>query len=92
LAVDGNLTISEIKKLLARLWLFVPKPDLTFHVKVPAEVALRRKHDIPSLSYLQIRNRIYEELAHDEDVIVLDGTLDIVQLESLIFARIDNLE
>jgi dTMP kinase len=91
LAVDGSFSVAAIRKLLSDFWFFVPKPDLTFYVKVPVEVAFKRKQDIPSLSYLQIRNRLYEQLASGEKLIVLDGTLDILELEKSIFDMIDNL-
>lgn len=92
LAIDGSLSITEVRGLLSRLWFFIPRPDLTFHVKVPVEVAFRRKQDIPSLGYLQIRNKLYEELADTEKIVVLDGTLDISELENKVLSKIDNLK
>ena len=91
LAIDGNLSIADIRKLLVKFWHFVPKPDLVFLVQVPVEVAFARKRDIPSLSYLQIRNRLYKEMAESENLILLDGTIDKL-VERTVMSMLDNFK
>lgn len=89
LAIDKDLSMAEVNKLLDKSWLFIPRPDITFLIQVPEEVAFKRKSDIPSLSYLKIRNKFYEELAKSEKIVVLDGTLSIPELEKKILDEID---
>jgi thymidylate kinase len=90
LAVDQGLSIKDVKKILDRFWLFIPRPDIAFLVQVPEEVAIKRKNDIPSMSYLKIRNKLYNEIANSEQIIILDGTLKRSQLEDNVQTWIEN--
>jgi dTMP kinase len=50
----------EIKKL--PLWLFT-KPNITYFIDTPEEIAFRRKFDIPTIEYLIERRVYYQQLA-----------------------------
>lgn len=85
IAIDMELSPTDTIKLLGKFWFLIPRPDITFLVKVPEDVAIKRKNDIPSLSYLKIRNNYYSELVGSEHIVVLDGTLKISELEEKVF-------
>jgi len=91
IAVDMNFSIKNINELLKKFWTFIPKPDITFYLQVPEEVAKKRKDDIPSLNYLKLRNELYKELATYEKIVVLDGTLDLLELERWVYSEIEKV-
>jgi thymidylate kinase len=91
LAIDKDLPVSEVNSLLDKFWFFIPRPDITFLLQVPEDVALKRKNDIPSLSYLKIRNKFYEDLTKSEQIVILDGTLSILELEKKVLDEIDKV-
>ena len=82
-AVDLDLSYTEIKTLSKRFWPLIPRPDITFLVSVSPDIALKRKKDIPSARYLEIRNKFYENL-NLENMIVLDGTRSINDLTEMV--------
>lgn len=91
-AVDRGLSPSQIRYIFDRYWPYVPKPDATFLVEVPEKIAMSRKKDIPSLSYLEVRNKMYNEMAFTYmDIIRLDGTLTIAELEDTVMETLNKL-
>ncbi|OLB91160.1 MAG: hypothetical protein AUH25_03285 [Thaumarchaeota archaeon 13_1_40CM_38_12] len=91
IAVDMNFSIKNVNELLQKFWTFIPKPDITFYLQVPEVVAKKRKDDIPSLNYLKIRNELYKELTTYEKIVVLDGTLDLLELERWVYSEIEKV-
>jgi thymidylate kinase len=87
ICIDMGLSISDANDLLKKFWYFFPKPDITFLVKVPEDVAIKRKEDIPSLSYLKVRNEFYNKMSISEHFIVLDGTLDVLELQRKVISN-----
>jgi dTMP kinase len=82
IAIDRGLSIQDVIKILSQFWSYIPKPEVSFLVEVPESVAIRRKNDIPSISYLALRNQIYKQVAATEkNVTSLDGTLPITELQ-----------
>ena len=90
-AIDMSLSTDEVNELLQKFWRFIPKPDITFFIHVPEEVAIKRKNDIPSLNYLKIRSALYRELATKQKIIILDGTLDLLELEKRAYNEIEKV-
>lgn len=89
LCIDINLPVSKLNQLLEKFWILFPKPDITFLIKVPEEIAFKRKKsDIPSIGFLRIRNEYYEQLEGNEKIITLDGTLPISELEKQVLQEI----
>ena len=80
--VDGIVRSSEA------LFRLVPRPDLTFLVDVPEELAFSRKHDVPHIEYLQERRALYREVAKAFDMIVLDGSQPTETLTDAVVERI----
>jgi len=78
-------TQKEGEKLLRRFFNIFPKPDITFLIDVPEEVAYTRKDDIPSVEYLYQQKRIYSKLLKKEDAKVLDGLKDTEELLDIVF-------
>ena len=90
-AIDMGLSTADANKLMKKFWFFIPKPDVTFLVYVPEHIAIKRKNDIPSLSYLKIRNEFYKDIAISEHFVILDGTLDISELEKRVFNEMSKI-
>jgi len=88
IGVDLDFSIKNVNELLKKFWRFIPKPDVTFLVQVPEEVSMKRKNDIPSLNYLKMRSRLYNELSISEKIVVLDGTLDLLELENMAYEEV----
>lgn len=63
--------------IAARLARFLPKPGRYVYLKVPVEVALSRKQDIPNRAYLDERVPFYEEAARRFQAPVIDGTAPV---------------
>jgi len=84
LAVDMNLSSSEIKDLIKRFFYITPKPDLAFLIDLPEEIAFQRKDDTPSVEYLKERRKIYLDVGKEERMVILDGSKELDELEGLI--------
>ena len=80
LAVDLNYSKSKIKLIIDFYLTFSPKPDLMFLVDVPEDVAFRRKSDTPSIQYLKERRKICLTVGELYNMIMLDGTKTINEL------------
>lgn len=87
MAVDSMLSTNDVCSIVSKFWRYIPRPNLSYLIKIPEELALTRKSDIPSQSYLRIRNEYYDKLANIEGMIVLDGTKEISELESLVIKK-----
>ena len=81
LAVDLNYSESKIKSILDFYLIFSPKPNLIFLVDVPEDVAFRRKSDTPSIQYLKERRTICSTVGKLYNMIILDGTKTINELD-----------
>src|SRR5919112_1309140 len=82
ISIDRELSAADTIDLSRKFFFFFPKPDITFFIRVPENVALSRKSDIPSLGYLKMRNKYYNEMALSQKFVILDGTLEISELEN----------
>jgi len=81
ICIDMGFTINEANSIIKYSWKFLPKPNITFFVKTPEDVAFGRKSDIPSISYLKKRNTYYNSLQFSE-MVILDGTNPLLQLQN----------
>lgn len=79
-AVDAAFTMERIEGVLRRWSVLLPKPDVSFLLDVPEEVAFARKDDVPSLDYLRERRGVYLLLAKQQGMRVLDGTVSSQQV------------
>lgn len=81
LAVNLGYSDDEFKKHLKRFLNYCPKPDLIYFINTPVEIAFKRKNDIPSVEYLELRKNFYLNIAEDHNMIVLDGCKSLTELE-----------
>jgi len=81
ICIDLGLTTKEANLIIKDSWKFIPRPDITFLVKTPEDVAFGRKSDIPSISYLKKRNTYYNSLQFSE-IVILDGTNSFLHLQN----------
>ena len=84
LSVDMNYSKSEITDLIKRFFYIAPRPDLAFLIDLPEEIAFQRKDDTPSIEYLKERRHIYLDVGKEEGMLVLDGSIDLTEIKSLI--------
>lgn len=66
LTINVELSTVNATNLLGKCWLLIARADITFLVQVPGHLVVKWKNDIPSLSYLKIRNTVYNEIAASE--------------------------
>jgi len=71
-----------------KLLRFLPRPQQAFLVRVDPHVAFERKPDMPTLSHFRARAELYNELADDLGVVVLDGSLSPEVIHDEIWRRI----
>ncbi len=90
LAFDKNYSGDQAIRTLRHYLYLLPKPNLTFLIDLPEEVAFERKDDIPSLSYLSEYRRIYLSMTKVQEVIIVDGTADPVELADSIQHKVTN--
>jgi len=64
----------RISDIIGRFQSILPKPSVLFYLDVPADIAFRRKDDVPSLDFLLERQAIFDSLAENYNMIGLDGT------------------
>lgn len=78
-------------KLNRFMWKFIPWPAVTFFIDIPAEEAVRRKHDIPSWDYVHKRAELYNYLAKYYAMSVIDGCEDIAMIRGRIIDTVENI-
>ncbi len=85
LVTNFGLPYINAKKIC---WYFLPgirkTPNLMFYLRIPKELAYKRKKDFYSLNYLTGRAKIYEKIAKDFQIIHLDAKLALPELEALL--------
>ncbi len=73
----------------------LPKPDFTFLIDLPEEIAYERKTDIPSVDFLRQKRQLYLDVATQridkEKLLVIDGSEDIGRIEELICSRVASI-
>ena len=74
MGLNMNYNALRIAHSINAFFRFFPRPDITFLIDVPEEVAFSRKDDIPDIEYLRERRHIYLELAKIFQMYILDGT------------------
>lgn len=75
LAVDFHYSEEEVEEVIRKMYGRFPRPDITFLIDLPEEVAMKRKDDTPSVRYLEERRRLYLMSAATVGAVVLDGSL-----------------
>jgi len=85
-------TKNDCEKLLRRFFYIFPKPDTTFLIDVPEEVAYTRKDDIPSVEYLHEKRKIYKKIGDEFEMIGLDGTKSLRELNEKIKKEVIKLQ
>ena len=83
-SVDMNYSKDRVLRLLNYLLRFFPKPDITFLIDVPEEIAYQRKEDTPSIEYLRERRDTYLYIGREHGMILLDGSKEITELKELV--------
>ena len=84
LSVDMNYSKDKTMCLLDATFRFSPKPDITFLIDVPEEIAYQRKNDTPSMGYLKERREIYLEVGKEYEMVILDGYRNLSDLKIVI--------
>lgn len=85
LGYDLNRMIQAVKAYFRVL----PKPNVVFLVDLPEEVSFCRKDDVPSIEYLRERRGIYRNFAQAFGMVVLDGTMPVEDLTSIVISTIE---
>lgn len=91
LSVDFNYSKEEIKNLLDKLLSFFPRPHITFLVDLPEEIAFQRKDDLPSVDYLRDRREKYLYLGKECEMIILDGSMPLEEVEYIIERNVEGV-
>lgn len=71
----------DIKRMTEICFKIAPKPDISFLIDVPENLAFARKNDTPSIDYLKERRGFYISFGKLYDMTVLDGTNDLKKIE-----------
>jgi len=85
MAVNLGYDYDAYRTMHNRFAAHCPRPDLSFFIDVPEEIAFKRKDDIPSIDYLRKRRTLYQRFAREHDFIVLDGRKGIEPLRADMF-------
>jgi len=86
--MNKGCDIQSLSKSINSFFKFFPKPDITFLVDIPEEVAFLRKNDVPDIAYLKEKRPIYIELAKLYDMPVLDGAKPVEVLVTEVMKHI----
>ncbi len=70
-------------------WALAPKPAAAFLIDIPAEEAMRRKDDIPSLDYVQRRVDYYRFLSKNQRMVVIDGCDGLENIHTAIIRAVE---
>lgn len=88
LSVDMNYSKDKVTNMLNNLLRFFPKPDITFLIDVPEEMAYKRKDDTPSIEYLKERRMVYLDVGKEYRMVILDGSKKLEKLQCEIEERV----
>lgn len=74
----ANLGLGEqyMAETISGKWKHAPKPDLIIYIKTPVEVCCSRKDDIPDPLYLEVREPLYDAIAHMYPTEIISGCQD----------------
>lgn len=82
-----GLPLSSLPALLSHpAFRLAPTPLVYLLFDLPAEVAFGRKHDLPSIEYLNQRVPVYRALAELTDMVVIDATQDPDTVEDCVWS------
>ena len=87
-----NYDVLQIERLINNFDSFFPRPDITFLIDLPEEIAFSRKDDILTIEHLKERRSLYKGLAKLMNMRVLDGTKPIERLTVEVMENIGRLE
>lgn len=62
------------KFVFKTLTFLFPKPDISFLIEVPDDIAFSRKDDVPSIEYLAKQKVVYSKYLKESTTKVIDGT------------------
>ena len=82
---------AKIRDLIKKCFYVAPKPDLVFLIDLPEEVAFQRKDDTPAIEYLKERRGIYLDVAKEEKMVILDGSLPLNNLKHILEDQIEEI-
>lgn len=88
LSVDMNYSKDKVINMLNNLLRFFPKPNMTFLIDVPEEMAYKRKNDTPSIEYLKERRMVYLDVGKEYRMVILDGSKKLEELQREIEERV----
>jgi dTMP kinase len=71
--ISLDFSYETCRRIINVLGKIFPLPVKTFWVNLPAEIAFKRKNDIPSIEYLIERQQIYSSICKDYGFIEVDG-------------------
>lgn len=90
LAVDLNYSETKTISFLNKYLKISPKPDIIFLIDAPEEIAFMRKNDTPSIEYLKERRKICLLLEKPFNMVYIDGTRNIGELNNKILYNVLN--
>jgi len=73
LAITIGWNYQQLTNFLRKMYLLFPYPNIRIFVDIDPEVAFKRKDDVISIEYLQIRSDFYRKIAKEFDFKRLDG-------------------
>jgi thymidylate kinase len=89
-AVLLDISVSEVPHLLRHPALcLVPRPTIYFLLDMKAEVAYRRKIDLPSVEYVERRVPLYRAIAALTGMTVIDGGQSPDTVEEFVWAHVE---
>lgn len=91
LSVDLNYSDEVLRNMLINLFKVIPAPDIVFLIDVPEEIAFGRKDDVPDINYLRERRNTYLKVANWCNLIIIDGSRTLYEIEKLILTRVTSL-
>ena len=92
-AVNLALTLGwneeQLIEFLSRHFHRFEFPQVRFFVRVPPEISMERKDDIPDSNYISLRLSLYDRIAKEFGFIILDGTASVDQNVGQILQEIE---
>lgn len=89
-AMEFGYTREQAKGMLLFLSRISPKPDITFYVDVPVEIAIVRKKDMISIEHHNELRKWYLDIVA-KDMRMLDGTKSIDELNAIIWKQVSEI-
>lgn len=90
MALNLSFSYEKTTLIIRKVFKLFPRPEMTYLIDVPEEIAFQRKDDIPSVDYLKDRRKMYMGIQKGLEIERIDGSLNLPDLIRIVETKTIN--